>query len=314
MVKIKDIHDLKSLKYQNSVLTIGNFDGVHSGHQQIISEVIRNATLLNCSPILLTFSPHPLYFFQKDKSNFLLTNESLKTVLIKELGIHTIITVPFNEKLANIHPDVFIEEYITTPFNPKKIIIGHDFRFGKGRKGTAGILKEKEHNYGFSVEIIDEITMGALRISSSNIRKFIQEGKMEEANKMLGYDFILSGEVIKGDGIGKTINYPTANLKVTNDLLPAQGVYAGYGKINKVKKTALINIGSRPTIKDTDTISVEIHFLDTPPETSLYGQTVEVRVLKKIREEKKFKNVEELKEQIKKDEETAKKLLLNLRK
>lgn len=296
---MKIIHNFKK-QYKNPVIVIGSFDGVHNAHREIILRAIRRAKKIKGVSVILTFEPHPLKILAPSKSPEILTTFSEKLQLLKKLAVNTIAVVNFDRGFSELSPDEFIKEILINKLKVKEIFVGSDFRFGKGKKGNINFLKEKSKIYNFKINKIEKILLDKKRISSSLIRKLIKEGKIKEAKKFLGYNYFLSGKVIKGKKRGKILSFPTANISVHPDkLLPKDGVYAGYTYLSEKKKLlSAINIGTAPTFDEKEK-RVETYIIDF--KGNLYGRNLKIEFTDRVREEKKFKNEKELIEQIKKD-------------
>ena len=279
----------------NVVLTIGFFDGVHIGHRKLINSVIEKAkTLPDCKSIVLTFE-------RVLRSGCgLLTSLEEKIVILKETDIDQIEVIKFDEKFSSITPEDFFYNIIMKKYNTKTMIVGYDFVFGKDRKGSTAILGEMCEKNNMELIVLEPVLYKDTIVSSSYIRKCLMEGRIELVNILLGRDYSIEGEVVKGKGLGKGLGFPTANLKVKGEgkLLP-EGVYGGFVSVDNSSYRALINIGSCPTLSAGNVIQPEIHILDFDKEIS--NKTLKFCFKRKLRDEKKFINIEELKNQIKKD-------------
>lgn len=289
----KKIHIMK-----NTAVTIGNFDGVHIGHQDIINKTISIGKEKELKSLLFTFSNHPTNFFSNESIKNLMTNED-KCKFIRNMGIEVVINIPFDEFIINLTPEEYVKNILVERLKAKEIVIGHDFRFGKNRGGDGSALKEFGQKYGFNVSIIDPIKIGNIRVSSSFIRKLLSEGNIEKATKFLGRNYEIKGSVIHGKKLGRKLGFPTINLDLDKDILtPKTGVY--YTKI-KIKDTfydGATNIGYNPTIENSS-FSVETHIIDF--DGDLYNQEAKIYFIERIRNEKKFSSIDKLKEQMDKD-------------
>ena len=287
------------------VIALGNFDGIHQGHQKVIEPIFQPRLNQEYSRCLVTFTPHPQEFFSGNKK-LLLTPIAEKSQLLEQMGIDQLILLPFDRELANLTPSDFVSEILVKKINASFISIGEDFRFGYRRQGDAEQLKLLAIEHQIEVNITPEQSITVedrkQRISSSLIRKSLSQGEIEFANQMLGREYKFIGTVVKGQQLGRTIGFPTANLQIPQDkFIPQKGVYEVRVDILDSQETNLIgvmNIGNRPTI-DGQNISIEVHLLNW--QGDLYGKQLKVRLVKFIREEKKFASLDELKEQIKKD-------------
>ncbi|HXI09345.1 MAG TPA: bifunctional riboflavin kinase/FAD synthetase [Thermodesulfobacteriota bacterium] len=286
------------------VLTLGNFDGLHLGHLKIIRGVAARARKLGVSSVVYTFDPHPLKVVSPHKSPPLLIDMEDKVRLIEAAGVDCLIFASFTREFAAKHPRQFVEEAIV-PLSVKEVWVGHDFRFGSGKAGTVEHLKELGEEFGFRVVVIGAYRKGGHIVSSSRIRTLIAEGKVGEAAGLLGRRYSVKGVVVKGANIGKGIGFPTANLKVESELVPAGGVYAAWAVVGPKRFPAVLNIGRAPTFGGKET-SVEVHLLDF--DSDLYGERMEVHFIRRLRSEKKFKSAGDLAAQIRKDTERARKI------
>lgn len=289
------------------VCAIGNFDGVHLGHQLILKKLKKEATLYKLPSVLLSFFPHPLKVLFPKKDIKLICTWEQKHREIQKHSIDYLIEIPFDENFAKISAEEFVVEILLKKLNLKKVIVGRNFNFGYKKSGNTNLLKKLGKKYGFSISIIKPLNYKGNNISSTNIRNLLFKGKIEQANEMLGRFYSIKGKVIEGMGRGKNIGIPTINLKYYNDLLLNEGIYSGYTIIgkNKKKHISAISIGKNPTF-DGKEISIEVNLIDF--DKDIYGEEVEIYFFSKLREQKKFKNVEELVINIKKDIEIVKSL------
>ncbi len=295
-----------------TALTVGAFDGIHLGHKALIQETLKTAQTLKIESALLTFDPHPRKVLQPQLKLKLLTTLEEKIKLIEKEGISNLIILPFTKSIAELSPELFVEKYLVDMLKVKTIIVGFNFYFGRGRTGNTELLKRLGEKYHFSVNILPPVKIGNRTVSSTLIRELLLKGEVEEANSLLGRPYSLSGKVIPGKGRGKILGFPTANLFVTEDkLLPAQGVYAVWAYLEGQKYQGALNIGTNPTFGEKS-ISIEVHLLDYNHNHPLYGKILEIHFVKRIRAEKKFDNVEKLKEQIQKDCKQIQEILCHL--
>lgn len=290
-----------------SICAIGNFDGVHLGHQLILKKLKKEAALHKLPSVLLTFFPHPLKVLFPKKNIKLICTREQKFREIQKHSIDYLIEIPFDEIFAKIKAEEFVLEILLKKLNSKKVIVGKNFNFGYKKSGDPNLLKKLGKKYGFSVSIITPLNYKEINISSTNIRSLLFKGKIEFANEMLGRLYSIRGKVIEGMKRGKKMGVPTINLKCYNDLLLNEGVYSGYAIIGKNKKKHLsaISIGKNPTFEDQE-ISIEANLIDFKKD--IYGKEVEIYFFSKLRKQKKFKNVKRLVENIKKDIEIVKSL------
>lgn len=299
-------------KEQSSVLTIGTFDGVHIGHQKIIERLNEIKDGTHEKSMILTFFPHPRMVLDHSNDIRMLTTMDEKIQLLEKFGLNELIIEPFTEEFSNLTALEFVRNILVGQLHLKKLVIGYDHHFGKNREGNFEQLMEYGELYDFRVEKISAQEIEKVSVSSTKIRRAIESGDMETANKYLGYHYLLTGTVIKGQGFGRKINFPTVNLdiKETYKLIPKKGVYVV--KVNFESKTSfgIMNIGYRPTVGGTGQ-TIEIHLLDFKGD--LYGKNMQVEVLKRLREENKFKSIEDLAQQIAKDEKTAREWLMKFK-
>jgi riboflavin kinase / FMN adenylyltransferase len=286
----------------NSAVALGNFDGIHLGHRQVIAPVLENDGIARTT--VVTFSPHPKEFFTGEPRS-LLTPQEEKVLHLEAIGVQQLVLLPFNRELANLTPQQFVEEILVKQLQARQVSVGADFCFGCKRAGTAETLKSIAATFGIGVTIVPLLLFQGKRISSSAIREALLSGDLQTANRMLGRSYRLVGQVVKGQQIGRTIGFPTANLQLLGDkLVPRQGVYgvrvSGIGSDSLV--LGVMNIGNRPTVNGMSQ-TIEVHLLDWSGD--LYGKTLIVELEEFIRPEQKFASLEELKAQIQKDCEVA---------
>jgi riboflavin kinase/FMN adenylyltransferase len=289
------------LPIQRAAVTIGTFDGVHVGHQQILKRVVKQAREIQGQSVVVTFWPHPrLILNPEDRSLRLINTFEEKANLLEEAGIDHLVAIPFTKSFSEMRREDFVRNILIEKLHTKRLIIGYDHRFGKGREGDFQFLKDHEIDFGFKVEEISKQEVDDIAVSSTKIRKALQEGDLRLANSYLGKPFTLSGHVIEGNRLGRTIGFPTANLFVDAPykLIPADGVYAGTLRQKGKVYACMVNIGRRPTIGD-EKHSVEVHILDF--EDNLYGKKLVVSIHYRMREERKFEDLEALREQLESD-------------
>ena len=285
---------------QACALTIGTFDGVHIGHRKIIERLVKNARENNQLAVVLTFFPHPRMVLQKDTNIGLIDTLDEKQSLLEQLGIDVLVIHPFSRKFSRQSADEFIRDILVNRFKTAHLIIGYDHRFGRNREATVADLISAGDTYGFSVEKIEAQDIASVNVSSTKIRTALEEGDVEKAALFLNRPFKISGKVVKGQGIGKTITFPTANLWIEENykLMPADGVYFVRSTLDEKIVYGMMNIGFRPTL-DGIKRSYEVHFFDF--DEDLYDCQIQVELLKQIRREKKFKSLEELAIQLEQD-------------
>lgn len=289
--------------HQHCVATIGNFDGVHLGHQKILDSLIQKGKQLACPTTVINFEPYPREFFQKEQAPARLSRTLDKIRIYQQKHIDRLLLLKFNQQLANLSADDFIKKILLDGLAVKHLIVGDDFRFGKGREGNFALLQEYGKQYGFSVAHTPTIELDGERISSTRIRHCLQQGNMQQAAKLLGRPFSICAKVTHGAKMGRTIGFPTANLPTHRKKIPLLGVFAVQTQINGKTVNGVANIGKRPTV-DGVNILLEVHLFDF--NQSLYGKTLSVALLHKIRDEQKFDSFELLKQQIQKDVNAAK--------
>ncbi len=299
------INNLKNVNIiENTVVTIGNFDGVHVGHQNIINKTISIGKEKHLKSILFTFSNHPVNFFRSEGIKNLMALEE-KYKIIESMGIETIIPIPFDQFIISFSPQEYVKEILIDKLHVKEVVVGHDFRFGKDREGDANVLKEFGEKYGFKVNIVSPITIDHIRVSSSFIRRLLEEGDIKKASEFLGRCYTIKGVVIHGRKIGrKLLGFPTINIHIKKDILtPKTGVYYTKVKIKDRLYHGATNIGYNPTVENTY-LSIETHIIDF--DGDLYEEEVEIYFIERIRNEMKFSSIEELKNQMKRDMEYIK--------
>jgi riboflavin kinase/FMN adenylyltransferase len=296
------ITDFRSTK--KTILTLGTFDGVHIGHKKILEKITQNTQDGKYESLVLTFFPHPRMVLQEKSEIKLLNTIAEKTKLLENTGIENLVIHPFNESFSRLTAEDFVSSILVNQFHIQKIIIGHDHRFGRNRTADINDLIAFGEQYGFEVEQISAQEIKDVSVSSTKIRKALTEGDMNLANEYLGYDYFLTGTVAKGKQLGRTIGFPTANLKIEEEykLIPKNGVYIVKSIINEKVVYGMMNIGFNPTVGG-QAQSIEIHFLDF--DEDIYDLEIAVSLLQYVREEQKFGSVDLLKEQLKKDKETT---------
>lgn len=297
-------------KNHPSVITIGTFDGVHIGHKLILERLINDARINNRVASVLTFFPHPRMVLQKDTDLKLLNTIEEKKKILEELGIDYLIIQPFTKTFSRMSATAFVRDVLVNSLHAKKIIIGYDHRFGRNRNANINDLIAFGNALDFEVEEIPAQEIEAVAVSSTKIRNALREGDVATANSYLGYAYMLSGKVSKGKGLGKKLGFPTANLTVEESykLIPKNGVYVVQSSLNDRKVFGMMNIGFNPTVDGQDQ-SIEIHFFDL--DEDLYEKHIQVHILEWIREEQKFNSLEELKDQLRIDRETAIRIITN---
>jgi riboflavin kinase/FMN adenylyltransferase len=309
---LKIFQAIKSFKATKpTIVTIGTFDGVHLGHKKILDQIISSAKDLNCESLVLTFFPHPRIVLQEGSEMKQLNTIEEKTKLLADLGIDNLIIHPFDKEFSRLTAEEFVKEVLVDIFKIKKIIIGHDHRFGRNRTADIDDLINFGETYGFEVEQISVQEIDEVSISSTKIRNALLDGNIELATTYLGYNYSLTGIVTKGKQLGRTIGFPTANIKIEESykLIPLNGVYIAKSTIEGKVVYGMMNIGTRPTVDGT-TQTIEINFFDFNQD--LYHQKITVSLLKRIRSEQKFESIDALKNQLSLDKITSQEYILQL--
>ncbi len=296
-------------KLNNAVVTIGTFDGVHIGHQKILQRLIETSKNIDGETVLITFWPHPRYVLNPNGNKFhLLTSIEEKSEILEEIEINHLIIIPFTREFSNMSSEDFVKKVLVDKIGTKKLVIGYDHRFGKDRLGSFEELKKDAPLYGFDVEEIPEQDVDHVAVSSTKIRKALEEGDIETANKYLGRQYHLSGLVVKGNGLGKTLGFPTANINPLFEykLIPADGIYAVSVTRNKKTFSGMLNIGLRPTVGGKERV-IEVNIFDF--DEDIYGENITVKFHQKTRNEVKFETVQKLVEQLQKDKNEIKNIM-----
>jgi len=289
---------------QKTIVTIGTFDGVHIGHQKIIEKLIQGTKNSDYESLILTFFPHPRMVLHEASSIKLLNTINEKSGFLKKMRLDNLVIHPFDKEFSNLSAEEFVKTILVDSFNIQKIIIGYDHRFGKNRAANIDDLIAFGDKYGFEVEQISAQEVDSVSVSSTKIRDAIANGTMAVANEFLGYNYILSGKIIKGKQLGRTIGFPTANIKIEENykLIPKNGVYIVNSIIQEKTVFGIMNIGLNPTVNGED-LSIEVHFLDF--DIAIYNTEITVSVIDRIRDEQKFSSIDLLKAQIQKDKNYA---------
>ena len=308
---MKVISDLNSIARSASkcVATIGNFDGVHLGHQQLLKLLVEKARELQLPSTVISFNPHPLEFFTPDRAPTRLTSTDEKAELIGRLGVDRLVVLQFNREFANTEPEDFLENVLERKLGVEQIIVGDDFRFGKGRRGDFAMLTEFGNQRGIRIDRMESMLVQNERVSSRQIRTCLAKGDLKKAKDLLGRDFSMSGVVERGDGNGAKWNIPTANVFPAYQNVPVSGVFVvEVDGITENPVPGAANIGIRPTVGGQRVV-LETHLLDY--EGDLYGRMLRIRFIKKLREEQKFPSIDAMLVQIRKDIEESRKYFQN---
>ncbi len=301
-MKVFDHLDQIKEPFKRAVITIGNFDGVHIGHQALFHEVIEKAEAIDGTSVAMTFEPHPIRVLKQNNHPPLITLYEQKAELIERTGIDVLICIPFTLEFAALSAEDFIKELLVQKIGMRAIVVGKDYSFGKNREGNIEMLRSYAPQYGFEVIVAGWVKSARAmedRISSTRIRELISDGLMEQAEKMLGRSYQIRGRVVTGrDRGGKLLGIPTANINLSDELCPKTGIYAVTVEFNGQKYKGVANIGYSPTFNDHQ-FTVEVHILDF--NDNIYGKKIRVNFIKRIRDEKKFSSISELIDQIKLD-------------
>jgi len=306
MELITDLDEIK-VPYRNAVVTIGNFDGVHKGHQAILHQVIEKADAIKGTSVAFTFEPHPMKVLSRTGAPPLITMYEQKVELMGQTGIDVLVCTPFTQSFAAVSARSFVEDILIHTIGMKAIVIGKDYKFGKNRQGSVDLLRDYAKIYPIEVIVADWIPMSQQhpdRISSTRVREIVMEGRVEDAWHLLGRYYQIRGEVVTGrQRGGPMLGFPTANIKLVDELCPKMGVYAVTVQWREKFFQGVANIGYAPTFDD-HLFTVEVHLFDFHDD--IYGKTIRVNFIKRIRDEKKFGDINELSEQISRDIENAK--------
>jgi riboflavin kinase/FMN adenylyltransferase len=288
----------------SKITTIGTFDGIHIGHQKILKRVVTLAKNQGYDPVVLTLFPHPRMVLQKDDSIKLLNTIDERVALLKSLGIKEVIVKTFTKEFANLSAKAYVKDILVDELNAKQIVIGYDHHFGKNRSANIKDLKEFAALYDFKVEEISAQDIEDVTVSSTKIRNALEKGEVALANSFLGYNYFITGTVVKGKGVGKTIDFPTANIHIKESykLIPKDGVYVVKSKIENRTIYGMMNIGTNPTVGGK-TRSIEVHFFNYKKD--IYGTQLKIEFLKRLRSEQKFTSLEALKKQLAIDKSAA---------
>ena len=294
---------------EDSIVTIGTYDGCHRGHQEIIKKVIFNSELNNSKSILITFDPHPRHILQPEAKLPILMHIDRKLDFLQSFNLNAVVVIPFNKDFSKITAIDFLKNTILKRLNASKIIVGYDHHFGFNRQGSPDFLKNLSIDCNFEVEVIEPISDQEMIISSTHIRQLIQNGFVRRASFELGWVFGFEAKVVAGSGRGKDLGFPTANFVPIekNQLIPANGVYCIRGRINGNSVYGMCNLGVRPTFDETDFV-MEVHFFQNKVD-DIYSKIITVEFLERVRDEKKFSSPKELIEQLEKDKEICMRLI-----
>ena len=310
---IRGLHNIQLFASEHAerdcVLTIGNFDGVHLGHQRVIKALVEKAKSMNCTPAVMLFEPQPREMFSPETAPARLTRLRDQYFLLKRLGVERLICVNFNRRFSELTAEDFVEQLLVNQLGIKHLIIGDDFRFGKNRTGDFTMLCQAGEQFGFGVSDTASFKLADCRISSTEIRQALVNNELARAETMLGRPYSIIGRVFHGDKRGRTIGFPTANVMLKRRVSPVHGVFVVKVICQHGEYFGSANIGTRPTINGARQ-QLEVHIFDF--NQNLYGQSIEVILLQRLRDEMKFASVEQLKQQIEKDNEQARQYVLSV--
>ena len=296
--------DLKDFRRPESktVVTMGNFDGIHLGHQALVGNAVAEARECGAKSLVFTFDPHPLKLLAPDRAPRMILNHQDKMDMLRALGVDTVIVQNFDRDFANIQAEDFVRRYLVERLNLRKIWLGRDLRFGRAREGDAGDLINWGHQYGFNVGIVEPILIEGRRISSSRIRQLIENGQVNEVEPMLGRYHFISGSVVNGHRRGRELGFPTANLATTTEVVPGDGIYATIMELKNRRWLSVSSVGRNPTFGEGQR-TIETFILDFAQD--IYGESVGLSFVQRIREERKFSQIENLVSQMQQDVKAA---------
>ena len=309
---MKTFHSFNEFKStKKTVLTLGTFDGVHIGHNAILDKICKASEKENLESVILTFFPHPRLIVSNNYDIKLLNTMNEKAGLLEKVGIQNFIVHPFDKTFSELSPREFVTQVLVEKLNIQKIIIGHDHKFGKNRAADFNDLINFGKEFGFEVEEISAQQINEVSVSSTKIRNSLLEGNISLANKYLGYSYLLTGNVVKGNQLGRTIGFPTANIEIPEDykLIPKNGVYFVTVNVNEEKVFGMMNIGVKPTLGENK-LSIEVHLLNFNKD--IYNHKIQVNVLERVRDEQKFESFEALKSQLELDKQNTIRYFENL--
>lgn len=302
--------DARPTRWLSPVLALGNFDGLHRGHQKIVERIRRSASDRNGAAVVLTFEPHPPRVVRPDKAPPLLMTPAQKLAALEKSGVHGVAVVRFTDAFSKWSPEAFVRGVLVDWLRVAEVWVGADFLFGHERAGTFSVLRTLGGQYGFKVEKIDPVRYKEFVVSSTRIRRLVAEGRVDEAGALLGHHYAIDGVVVGGAQRGRTIGFPTANLSTENELVPPAGVYATMAEIDGARWPAVTNVGVRPTVESDGRLTVETHVLGLSAD--LYGAPMSLSFIQRLRDERTFADVGALREQIAADVRRAQRLFDNI--
>lgn len=298
------------VKVPNAIVTIGTFDGVHLGHKAILKDMVKTAKEIGGETVVITFYPHPRQVLNINAANLrFITTQEEKLKRLEMSGVDNVIVVNFTKEFSRVSSEDFISEYILKHINPVKLVIGYDHHFGNNRMGDFNLLNEMQNKYNFELQRIEAHDVENIAVSSTKIRHSLQQGDVERANALLGYQFSYVGKVVSGNKIGRELGYRTANIELEKEfrLIETAGVYATYVDYDGKEYKSMTYIGKKPTVNNEEIENIEVHLFDF--DGDLYDKVIKVRFVKRVRGEHKFESLDALKKQIQIDEKSIKEIL-----
>jgi riboflavin kinase/FMN adenylyltransferase len=289
-------NDARPPRWKSPVLALGNFDGLHRGHRKILERLRRVASERGVIPVVMTFDPHPPRVVRPDKAPPLIMTKAQKLEALEDAGCRGVAIVRFTPELSKWDPETFVRTVLVEWLHVSEVWVGANFLFGHDRAGNFSLLRTLGARYGFKAEKIDPVRYKDFVVSSTRIRRLISEARVDEASALLGHAFFIDGMVVKGDQRGRAIGFPTANLCTENELIPPHGVYATTVIIDGIVRPSITNIGTRPTVDETGRTTIETHVFDF--DRDLYGQTIRLAFVQRLRDERAFESLDALKAQI----------------
>lgn len=296
MITIKSINEINNIK--RSVVTIGNFDGIHKGHEVLITKAVEYGKKNNIKSIVFTFENHPANYFVTDSIKNIISNEE-RINRLNELGVDLVVSIPFDECMTKISAQEFVEKILVDKLHVEKIIVGYDFTFARNKEGNTNVLRKLSKQYNYELEVIKPIKINGTRVSSTYIRNLLNEGNVYNIIPYLGHRYELQGTVVHAKKLGRTIGFPTANIEIDKDIImPKNGIYATKIHIEGKTYFGATNIGYNPTVNGSK-LSIETNILEFSED--IYGKLIKIEFLERIRDEEKFSSLDELKNQLKQD-------------
>jgi len=302
--------DPRPPRWMSPVLALGNFDGLHRGHQKVVERIRRSAADRGATALVLTFDPHPPRVVRPDKAPALLMTMPQKLAALERAGLHGVAVVRFTEAFSRLSPEQFVRQVLVDWLRVSEVWVGADFLFGYERAGTFSVLRALGGQYGFKAEKIDPVRYKEFVVSSTRIRRLLSEGRVDEAGALLGHHYTIDGVVTGGAGRGRTLGFPTANLSTDNELVPPTGVYATTADLQGTRWPAVTNIGVRPTFESAGVLAIETHVLGLTAD--VYGERLSLSFIQRLRDERRFPDADALREQIAADVRRAGRLFHNI--